>query len=236
MKKVFALGLGLAMLWVGQASAGFMVSSGDGFKLNAAPSVVKDDAVASATGSGTTLDPYVMKQWGFFERAYVLTAPLSVDTGSAGSVGQVVESYMIFLNKPLANRPSGVIAKEAEWKFDNVILGVMSDQDGVLEFGSPFLQAAGSDYGTQYDNRGLEGNARKTTIKLYNDANDDAYFITPTLDTLKLKMQVQQPGDWIRVITTSNLSASQVPEPTTMALFGLGAIGMGCARRLRRRS
>ena len=43
-------------------------------------------------------------------------------------------------------------------------------------------------------------------------------------------MFVSEPGDWIRVVT----AAEPIPEPSSLALLGLGAIGLAVWRRRRK--
>ena len=172
--------------------------------LNSAPAAVQNGTV---TNSGMQ---------GFDEQQNVsLSGSLSVDGGSIAT-GTVVDSHMIFLNK--ADDVGGTLTHtEVVWTFAADILGVMSDQDGVLEDASTDeLGATGTNYPTSSFNfRGLEGN--------------DSYSISGNM--LTVDMGVSQPGDWMRVVTET----APVPVPAAGVLL-LGALGgLGGASALRRR-
>lgn len=162
------------------------------------PSVIDD-----APGAENT------HQQGFNERQGVLlVAPLAVNGGNVPA-GTLVNSHMIFLNTP------GMLAvtSTATWTFDNVILGVMSDGNGNLEFNStPLLGAVGTVYPAPFANRGLEGG--------------DSLLIAG--NQLTVTMSVTEPGDWIRVVTR----ATTVPDAgSTLVLLALGACFLGACRR-----
>ena len=161
-------------------------------------------------------------QEGFNEAQNVLLgAALDTDAGvGAIAAGTRVDSHMIFLNK--ADNVSGSLSHfGVTWTFDGVILGVMSDQQGALEAASTgVLGAAGTTYEAPFNARGMEG---ADAIGL---GPGDGYFVSG--NTIRVGMFVTQPGDWIRVVT------QHVPEPTSMALFGLGALGLGVVRRRRK--
>jgi len=170
------------------------------------------------------------------------------------SYSGLVDSHMIFLNQNM----NGPITY-AEWTFSTDIVGVISDGLGILESSSTALLgstsvkypvagglntgAFGGDPTKSYvgfNARGLEDNSAGTrpimsSAALVNSVNNDAYFFSGK--KLYLKMNVSQPGDWIRVITkTSQAPGPVVPEPASAVLFGLGAVGLCFARRSLRKS
>jgi hypothetical protein len=143
-----------------------------GPKIITAPSSVLDNKAVSAT------------QQGFNEKQSVtLSHDLKVDKGVIPK-GTVVDSHMIFLNVPVASK---AIEKQAIWGFDGKILGVMSDRQGILEANSSAeLGAPKTTYPANgFSARGLE---RQDQYRIDNNR-------------LTVKMEANQPGDWIRVIT-----------------------------------
>ena len=154
-----------------------------------------------------------------------LAAALSVDGGTIGA-GTVVDSHMIFLNAE-DNTPGlafGLAGTPAvTFTFDGVILGVMSDRQGNLEFAStPILGAPGSTYDAPFAARGMEGN------DFVNKTND---WYTVSGNTISLGMNVTQPGDWIRVVT-----AAPIPTPAAGLLLPFALGGLAAMRRRKKRS
>lgn len=168
---------------------------------------------------------------GFNEAIGVLLASeLDVDGGTIAA-GMRVDSHMIFLNSGPGNSSQRIehgtgagFQGGVEFTFDGMVLGVMSDSIGQLEFDStPVLGAAGTTYpGSTFPARGMEGDPLDGLF------NNDWYFFSG--NTIRLGMEVTEPGDWIRVVTVS-----QVPLPATLPLLG-GALGlMGFLRWRRQR-
>ena len=166
-----------------------------------APSIIAapgDVSDDAATNLG--LEAFDEKQ-GVFLAGGILT-----DQGVVGA-GMHVDSHMIFLNSEGGNR----VDAEGFYQFSGDILGVMSDSGGTLEAASSaLLGAMGTIYPGAFGARGLE-------------TNDSYVFVG---DTINLAFRVTEPGDWIRVITKS-----EVPEPSTVALLGLAAFGLIGVRR-----
>ena len=153
-------------------------------------------------------------QQAFNEKQSVyLTDAINVDGGSIAA-GQWVDSHLIFLNTEGGTR----VNDRQTWGFDGQILGVMSQQNGGMLLATNSLFAAFNDYFT--DGSSLPFNA--AGLESNNIGSGDGYIINGLL--LDLRMVVTEPGDWIRVITTS-----AVPVPAALFLFGpalLGFIGL----------
>lgn len=150
------------------------------------------------------------------QQGYTLTSNLSADflvsTGIAGTIaaGTTLDSHYFFLD------PVSFLI-EGSWTidFDKPILAVITSTD--LVFASDFLGAAGTTYPGPFEKRGLE--------------NCDVCIDAVTLldaDTLSVSLHVTEPGDWFRVVT-----ASPVPVPAAVWLFGSGLLGLVAVARRR---
>lgn len=150
-----------------------------------APPGAMDDAIASDT-----------HMLGFDERQnVVLTEDLAVD-GDVIPAGTRIDSHMILLNVP-DDIPWSTGSVNI-WTFDQPVLGVMSDIGGNLEAASSaFLGAPGTRYPASFPFRGLEG--------------EDGYSGVGST-SLRVVLNVWQPGDWIRVITAARPIA-RTPSP-----------------------
>ena len=196
MKKIILFASALLMSF--QAQSALIGVAGDG-EIIAAVSVQEDS-------------PTNTLQQGFNEKQGVtLGSALTVDGGTIAA-GTKVDSHLIFLNSAGNAR----IETEARWTFNGTILGVMSDSIGQLMKDSNPTLAAFNDYFTTgsaltFNAAGLEGN--------------DGYSGVGT-NTLSLSMLVTEPGDWIRVVTVS-----QVPVPAALWLFAPALLGFLGLRR-----
>lgn len=134
----------------------------------------------------------------------VLSADLVLDDVTIAA-GTAISSHMVFLNRETGSQR---VTLEANFSFDGAILGLITQTDALAA--TDMLLSAGTSYST-FGNRGFEGNV------------DDATFSGADLDVI---MRVTQPGDWIRVITVS-----EVPLPAGAALLPVGLLTLGGLRR-----
>lgn len=150
-------------------------------------------------------------QQGFNEKqGVVLNRDISVDGGTIAK-GTAVDSHLIFLNTQGGTRADD----RQKWTFSGTILGVMSNRNGSLMNDSNDLLAAFNDYFTTgstlpFSAAGLESN---------NINTGDGYLVMGSM--LDLRMVVTEPGDWIRVVT-----ASEVPVPAALWLFAPALAGL----------
>lgn len=175
-------------------SARAALTGGPAGGLIAAPASVDDQPAMGGCAVGWT-NP---NQQGFNERqGVVLAVPLEVDPGGVFvPAGMAVDSHMILLNTP----GGGAAGFTETWCFDGVIVGVISDEDGLLEAASnAVLGWPGTCYPAAFATRGLE------------PALGDGYVVHG--NTIEVTMNVTSPGDWIRVITTR--------QPTTGITFSM---------------
>jgi len=209
--SIFALPANALLLSVTQAVPSSM---GTDAEIILAPAHVLDDTVTNTSMQA-------------FDEAQHVTTSIDylMDDGAILSAGSEVNSHMIFLNSS-GNSLLGHFG--VEWTFDGVILGVMSDQGGTMEaassaeLGNPFtnytIPFVGSGPAAPFNARGMESQVGG------NGTNDGYTILDPY--TLQVGMYVSEPGDWIRVIT-----ASQVPAPGGLALLAIGLFGLIAGRR-----
>jgi hypothetical protein len=152
---------------------------------------------------------------------YTLLDNLGVDENIIGgddadgwlSKGTLVDSHVLFLNTA-----SGGADQTVTVTFSERILGVMTDTNGSLMFASDailggpvsYVSLPGDDYS---GNRGLEG---ADYIRKINDFS------------FELRMVVTEPGDWIRVVTVSEVP---LPAGVWLLMAGVGALGVAKRRR-----
>ncbi len=135
------------------------------------------------TPSGAPIHP---SQQGFDEQlGIILTTPIICDDDVTIPAGTVVNSHMIFLN-PEGGSASGV----ETWCFATKILGVMSDEYGILESTTSDILGAVATYPGSMLYRGLEESFGDYYIDDYN--------------SLDLNMVVEGYSDFIRVITIAD--------------------------------
>jgi hypothetical protein len=196
--------------------SGELSSAGTAAQIIAAPASVADDA-PGAENTGMQ---------GFNERqGFTLGAALDVDGANDIAAGTVIDSHMIFLNTAGSSLTTHGFGQDGavNWTFSGDILGVVSDRNGVLLAASDFLGLDSTAYPGAFDARGLESNPLDGLF------NDDFYSFSGNV--LSLGMRVTEPGDWIRVVTASDVAPVPLPAAAWMLLSGLAAIGAASRRR-----
>ena len=179
----------------------------------AAPALSADSSRAGGAAS--------FGQQAFNERQHVrLEQDLDLDPAGRGPedvpAGTVVSSHMIFLNVPDGAYGTSELVT---WTFGARVLGVMSDYFGQLEAASTeLLGAPGTRYQAPIPARGMEG-------------EDDYAFKD---NQIAVYMLVQQPGDWIRVITAEPAVVAMTQPPSRVGGFshGLGSAEPGPSAHL----
>ena len=137
--------------------------------------------------------------------------------------GTEVHSHMIFLNKE-ENAPSGKLGAFAiTFTFNGNVLGVITNTHALDDTDEIF----GLTDTIQYP--GLpgspnKGNFFKRGLGAQDGDPDFVQWDPANPNQLTVRMQVTQPGDWIRVITA-------VPEPSMLLPIALGSLGMFVAAR-----
>jgi len=138
-------------------------------------------------------------QEGFNEQqGHAVTTALDADDGAVVPAGTVVDSHFLFLNT------GGTSVSSTEvWCFDGTVIGVMSDEDGLLEAASNSVLGGSTCYPGAFNYRGLEASI------------GDGYRLRG--NSIELTMNVNSPGDWVRVVTD--------PQFATGATFSLDRQG-----------
>jgi len=203
LKTTFRSIVVVTALLAGSAVSAASITASNGGTVIAAPAMVGED------------DPINTSIQAFNEGTGVfLAAALGVDGGSIAA-GTLVDSHMVFLNSDGQTR----IEASATFTFDQVILGIMSSQNGANLFLSDNIVNGGTTYlpGGYGNNRGLESNDSVTQNGLYS---------------LDFDLIVTEPGDWVRVITAS---AAPVPVPAGLVLLPTGIAAFAAMRRRKAR-
>lgn len=141
----------------------------------------------------------------------VLGAPLQTNIGlDPIPAGTEVASHYVFFDPGPTQSIIGTV------DFDADILAIITAR-GTLS-ASDFL----ANTGVNYLNPGARG----------LEAGDVVTITGPRQITVDFTAST--PGDYIRVITEFSPIAAGVPEPASLAVFGVGAVGLGLWRRTRR--
>ena len=147
---------------------------------------------------------------GFTEaEGVLLIEEIITDQGYIAS-GTRVDSHILFLNSEGNQR---IKHEDTVWTFTGNVLGTQSDGKGNLmnSVAAHVLRHINVTYDGPFRNQGFE-------------PNQD--FFTFLDNQLTLTMEVTEPGDWMRVIT-----ASEVPLPGALWLMLLGLSGFGFANK-----
>ncbi len=124
--------------------------------------------------------------------------------------GVTVDSFFIHFD------PTGTKSREGYAEFDQEIIGVIIDNNN-FNASTPILGIPTNIYGTASGAYGLE-----------LSANDERFEIAGGRKRIGFKFTASDPGDRIRVITTS-----AVPEPGTLGAIVAGAAALFGRRRKR---
>jgi len=123
-----------------------------------------------------------------------------------------VKSWYIFFD------PQGVQATSATITFDHPILDVFATKAQ--------LDGSNGTYGIDVDHDGIFDDYQ-TSLLIAPEGNDTTSWVAGG-NTLTIHWNAVDPGDHVRVLL-------EVPEPSTYALFGVGALMLAVATRRQRR-
>lgn len=142
------------------------------------------------------------------KQSFVLGADLVTDIGGVISAGTTVSSHYVFFD------PLAVSLQEGFINFDGDILGIIVSDSLLLA--SDFLGADGVTYLSPFL-RGIEGG--------------DSVEVGGPLSKLEVDWAASTPGDYIRVITGTELTPIPIPASAALLLGGLGLMAMTRRRR-----
>lgn len=140
---------------------------------------------------------------------FTLTSALMTNDGGTIAAGTKIDSHMVLLNKTRDRTHTLDIAGDIT--FSGAILGLITLRNTLLA--SDYL--GGLTIYDDYKNRGLD-EAKLDTVSFTDDKLTAHFF-------------VNNPGDWIRVI-----SVAEVPVPAGAALLPMGLAALAGLRRRRK--
>ena len=144
--------------------------------------------------------------------------------GTAIVAGQLVDTYMIFLNRGDSTRT--LLEDSASFSFSTAILGIFGQANGGDLVATDYF--GGSTTYTNFNARGIE-NDNNGSLSATGNNNDLLTIVgTNQLDTY---FKVTQPGDWVRVAVVSS-----VPVPAGLLLLPFGLAGLFAVGRRKQRA
>lgn len=162
---------------------------------------------SNSVGNDTFQSPNL---YGFDEDQNIhIAANLTPEVGSTITAGSTVASHYIFFDPGPSQSMQGYV------NFDSNVLGIFTSTKSMAA--TDFLANTGVNY-LNPTLRGLEPGDYATI------SGTQQIFVNLTAST---------PGDYIRVLTAYSPGAP-VPEPGTLALFGVGLLGLGFIRQRKR--